>query len=284
MDDTKVVNLHGNRQQAETDETPEFNWTTAIDGELRRLLFADALKEGAEQIAEFGDHGNPVALSNVATYLDNVLEVPEYVPGGFLNPHGYVPEDSKDFEVVRWNGPEEQAALGILPLLHEVRVACWEFALHRRVRFRVRWFARPKQARGKPLLARSRKVTPQDRACWPEGDLAPMFDLEISLAWWLVSGRMERLRGLHYALSCCDLVENDRGKLTARIGYPDVETFVSTLARFGPGNREEAAALQAMVEHPQTEEAAKRYDFGDDGQGALFGPYQVPPPELGKNL
>jgi len=165
--------------------------------------------------------------------------------------------------------------------LQEMRVR----ALRDVRRFDMVWRTRLWKSKGQHVLGSCSVIPLKEREMWSRGGIVPYWRLTLSLPYWLLASDIERYRLIHHELCHAELVEEELpdGELVPKptaTGH-DMEEHLSTLARFGARDVEQAALLFAAIMHPRTRQIAQdeRWD-PRTGQGIMFPPVrqrQFPP-------
>lgn len=209
--------------------------------------------------------------------LEALSAMPKYIGAGFAN--AYNLEEGDDLDGPKYEGPEDQEWMRLTKTAQEVRALCEEFEPLRRVRIELRLFNFKRKSRGRLLTGNARAVSVQDRACYAGGGRAPYFQVEISLAAWMVSDEAQRRALLHNALMACEVKTDRSGNLSPRKRQPDVVGYSATLSRFGATTKAIAQAALSVMQHPTTPERLEGWEIEPDGQGVLFPAYVLPKAE-----
>lgn len=192
----------------------------------------------------------------LAKVYAEIGNVPKYMP---LSTVQAAAETAGYDDLINVQGRIEQAAM----LFGEVRYANQYTA-------KVLFFTFPRQASGQPLKAKGRVLPVKERQTWTgEGD-APVYEVELSLAAWLLSNEEERTALLHRALMHVEERETPSGTKRLANRPKSVQGWAETIGRFGIADEREAQFVAAAQGHIKTAERLRQYGFEDGGQGCLF--------------
>jgi len=271
-DTTEIDVTHENDDGDGEEPSAAVPWGAKVKDQ--RVAFETACQQ-AEYIAR--EHGTTAyALERAAELLE---DWPKYIPGGQLHStqwyEALAEDDEFDQQLPYTVIPSQRNIVGAMDVLRELRSGCSEeFGALRKCPIEVRWFTRIRKQRGNLLTGTAKVVRLIDRDCYdgsaPE---APLFVVELSLAYWLIATPEQRRAAMHNALMYCGVKTNKSGGLVPYKRQPDVVGFVATMARFGAQTKEQAQAAVSVQAHPSTGDRLEAWDITRTGQLEMFAPY-----------
>lgn len=181
----------------------------------------------------------------------------------------------RDQKIPAWVRDEDLvAALGedlVGPVLQEL-LELQEFGHLDGIPFSIGWS--PKACVRKDVVSVDNKVgkvkavSKKRRLLWPaEAGDVPDFELELSLPYFLLATEDQIERGVHELLAACAFQGEDDEPTLRKA---DVQTYASTLGRYGISTAREAQAVAHAMAHPALSRQLAAFGFGEDGQGILF--------------
>ncbi|MEL6348445.1 MAG: putative metallopeptidase [Myxococcota bacterium] len=140
------------------------------------------------------------------------------------------------------------------------------------------WWTGKKASNDRIVLGKAGPIAARERLTWPGNGKAPMFRVQLSLAYWLLADDMARYRLLHHELGHCGIEETEEGKLKPIALSHDVEEFADTVMRFGVAGPEQAKLAAAINGHPTSKARARAWGIDLTGQQLKLFPWNKPEP------
>jgi len=124
------------------------------------------------------------------------------------------------------------------------------------------------------ILGTCAVVSQADGDLWPVGaGPCPWWTITLSLQAWLALSEIDRVRTVHHELAHLGLTSDSQGHPKACINAHDIEENLSTIARFGLRDKDQAKIVAAATAHPTTPVRMREwYVDASTGQGALWPP------------
>ena len=127
---------------------------------------------------------------------------------------------------------------------------------------RVRWVWQTihSEKNGRAILGSCKALGKRDRLLQKRAD-PYLWEITLSLDYWLVADKKERQRLVHHELAHCRLDTDADGNPAPKVKGHSIEEMLSTMLYFGPLDRTQSAVIDAGKLHPA---------IGEAGPGPLF--------------
>jgi hypothetical protein len=163
--------------------------------------------------------------------------------------------------------------LDVQPIVDMLIEQCEEHADLAGHPIRLTWRVKHPSKSGKIVRGSCKVVSARERLTWLGDGPPPWWEITLSLDVWLLLTQAERIRLVHHEMMHAMVDVDADGHEKPAMRPHDVEEFVATVGRFGPGSREALVLADHLLSHPSVAERRIEWKVDAFGQGFLFDPF-----------